>query len=93
MVKFEKYDTRLTRISLKNVDLRTISSIVVYITVLLIVPLLKMKFAIPYIAAKVDQPVVDEPGPAVVIEPGHHSLEEHPVMAFVVVKLVTKEEA
>ena len=52
-----------------------------------------MKFAIPYIAAKVDQPVVDEPGPAVVIEPGHHSLEEHPVMAFVVVKLVTKEEA
>ena len=90
MVKFEKYDTRLTRISLKNVDLRTI---VVYNTVLLIVPLLKMKFAIPYIAAKVDQPVVDEPGPAVVIEPGHHSLEEHPVMAFVVVKLVTKEEA
>ena len=52
-----------------------------------------MKFAIPYIAAKVDQPVADEPGPAVVIEPGHHSLEEHPVMAFVVVKLVTKEEA
>ena len=67
--------------------------IVVYITILLIVPLLKLKFAIPYIAAKVDQPVVDEPGPAVVIEPGHHSLEEHPVMAFVVVKLVTKEEA
>ena len=90
MVKFEKYDTRLTRISLKNVDLRTI---VVYNTVLLIVTLLKMKFAIPYIAAKVDQPVADEPGPAVVIEPGHHSLEEHPVMAFVVVKLVTKEEA
>ena len=90
MVKLEKYDLRLSRISLKIVDLRTI---VVYITVLLIVPLLKMKFAIPYIAAKVDQPVVDEPGPAVVIEPGHHSLEEHPVMAFVVVKLVTKEEA
>ena len=65
----------------------------IYITILLIVPLLKLKFAIPYIAAKVDQPVVDEPGPAVVIEPGHHSLEEHPVMAFVVVKLVTKEEA
>ena len=93
MVKFEKYDTRLTRISLKNVDLRAIYIIEVYVTILLIVPLLKMKFAIPYIAAKVDQPVVDEPGPAVVIEPGHHSLEEHPVMAFVVVKLVTKEEA
>ena len=64
-----------------------------YNTILLIVPLLKLNFAIPYIAAKVDQPVADEPGPAVVIEPGHHSLEEHPVMAFVVVKLVTKEEA
>ena len=73
--------------------IRNLYSIVFYNTILLIVPLLKLNFAIPYIAAKVDQPVADEPGPAVVIEPGHHSLEEHPVMAFVVVKLVTKEEA
>ena len=84
--KFENCDTRCTKIYPEY-------SIVFYITILVIVPLLKLNFAIPYIAAKVDQPVADEPGPAVVIEPGHHSLEEHPVMAFVVVKLVTKEEA
>ena len=42
--------------------------------------------AIPYIVAKVDQPVVDEPGPVEGLAPGPQSVEEHPVMAFVLVK-------
>jgi len=51
------------------------------------------KSILPYIDVKVDLLVVGEPGLAAEVVPGHHSVGEHPVMAFVVVRLVTKEGA